>query len=293
MQHLFGHLCSGSDFSHDAYMRGTLEDTHYEDHQARKRARYEEECSTQSTEDSSFEACNAGLTQIDPKSELRDAMQQAIEPPAQPGGAQQPSSLHVQASSSSPVQKSVRPANQPADVPHTTDRVHAKQNEVRNAHRYLQEHAEPGLLEIGPIPPSWPPAKEHDWKSRPSPEAEGATASQHTSSTKQGFLASGDGACSPQPASQPQDSQLTDSLTLSLSESVIAPHSPRQDGESNHQDPGDEVMQTKKAARARLMARLRARTAAYLAAQESSYSAWADISLVSAGDNHNEKEEEL
>ena len=41
------------------------------------------------------------------------------------------------------------------------------------------------------------------------------------------------------------------------------------------------------------MARLRARTAAYLAAQESSYSAWADISLVSAGDNHNEKEEEL
>lgn len=273
-------------------MRETLEEMHYEDHQAGKRARYDEDFSTQSTDTSNVEAYDAilGETGCD---EFQHIMQQVNEPPGQLAGTQQPSSL--QAFSPLPAQELVPPASQIPDVPHTTDRAHAKRNEVRRAHRYLQEHAEPGLLEIGPLPSSWPPEEEHDPESRPSPEAGAGTSAQQISSTKQGFLVLGDGACSPQPRlSQPgQDSQHTDTLTISISESALAPESFASHGETDAQDSEHDEMKTKRAAKDRLMARMRARTAAYLAAQESSYSAWANVSLVSAGDNHTEREEEL
>lgn len=276
-------------------MRETLENTHYADHQARKRARYDQELSTQSTDNSNIETFDASLSDTG-RDEFQYAMQQSNEPPGQLAGTQQPSSL--QAFFPLPAQESVQPANQVPDVPRTTDRAHAKRNEVQKAHRYLQEHAEPGLLEIGPLPSSWPPEEEQDPESRPSPEAGTGASEQHISSTKQGFLATEDGVCSPQLhpsqlASQPRDSQHTDSLTLSISESALVPDSFDSHCETDHRDSEQEEIKTKRAAKGRLMARMRARTAAYLAAQENSYSAWADVSPVSAGFNHTEQEEEL
>jgi hypothetical protein len=83
---------------------------------------------------------------------------------------------------------------------------------------------------------------------------------------------------------QKTESQLTDSCPLSVSESALA--SPDWKLlENEAQNP--EVDGTN------LRLSRRARIAAYLAAREDTYSAWTDVSLVSARDNHTEEEIEL
>ncbi|KAJ5183387.1 hypothetical protein N7492_001003, partial [Penicillium capsulatum] len=291
---LFGHLCSSNDFSHDTYMRVTLKDAHYESQQARKRARYDQNASTQSTESSNIDACDISLSETD-RNEFCGSMQPANGPPGQDPGTQHPSSLRALFPA---IQEPRHPASQSPGISRDPDRTTAKRSEVRRAHRYLREHAKPDELGIGPLPSSWPAEEEHNLESKLGLDSRTSTSDHYTSSTRQGCFAVGDDPASPQPhpsqpASQLQDSQHTDSLTLSISESALAPDSFGSRAESAGRDSKQETMTPRPAAKDRLMARMRARTAAYLAAQEDSYSAWADVSPVSAGNTHTEPEEEL
>ncbi|KAJ6102017.1 DNA repair metallo-beta-lactamase [Penicillium sp. IBT 16267x] len=261
---LFGHLCSGEDFIHDAYMRETLDLQYDEEHHARKRARYEE-VSTQSTESSIDE-----------------------ELPLDTNGNLQPESSIT------------------CTVP---DRVQAKNEEIRRAHRYLLEHADPELLQIGPLPSSVLTNEgENSFDSISNSEPEVTISHQPTYTES-----NNDGANSPLPdnqsPSQLHESQQTDTFTLPISESALAPSSSidaetallAEDSSSDRGEPtsksgsgsGSGSGLRANAGRQRIMSRLRTRISAYLAAQEGSYSAWEDHSLVSAGSNHTEEETEL
>lgn len=242
-------------------MRETLDLQYDEEHHARKRARYEV-ASTQSTQPSEDE--------------------EEEELPSGTNGKNQPESSIM------------------CPIP---DRVQAKNEEIRRAHRYLLDHADPELLQIGPLPPSVLTNGEEDsFGTIDDSEPEATTPRQPTYTNF-----NNDGANSPRPdnqsPSQLQESQQTDSFTLPISESALAPSSPLDAetallAEDSSPDRGEPTSRSGSGLRAstgrqRITSRLRTRVSAYLAAQEGSYSAWEDHSLVSAGFNHTEEETEL
>lgn len=242
-------------------MRETLDLQCDEEHHARKRARYEV-ASTQSTQSSEDEE----------EEKLPSNMNEKRQP-----------------------ETSIM-----CTVP---DRIQAKNEEIRRAHRYLLEHADAKLLQIGPLPPSVQTNREEDsFNTINDSEPEATTPRQPT---YRSF--NNDGANSPLPdnqsPSQLQESQQTDSFTLPISESALAPSSPidaetallAEDSFPIRGEPSSESGSGlgASAGRQRIMSRLRSRISAYLAAQEGSYSAWEDYSLVSAGSNHAEEEPEL
>lgn len=178
--------------------------------------------------------------------------------------------------------------------------VRAKRDEIRRAHRYLQEHADPGLIQVDPLPSTWltetedrfDPAsakgREEEMLIPGQPNLESLATvpqlgSEQTTSTRTIDL-TGDGAASPRPITQQTESQHTDTLTLSISESAFdsADQGSVADGLQNPEQ-GQDILSRSR----------RARVAAYLAAREGTFSAWTDVSLVSAGDNHTEEEIEL
>lgn len=240
-------------------MRETLDLQCDEEHHARKRARYEVAStqSTRSSEDEEDEELPSGMA-----------------------GNHQPESSTL------------------CTIP---DRIQAKNEEIRRAHRYLLEHADPKVLQIGPLPPSvQTDREENSFNTVNDSEPEATTPRQPTYTSF-----NNDGANSPRPdnqsPSQLQESQQTDSFTLPISESALAPSSPidaetallAEDSFPIRGEPTSESGLGASAGRQRIMSRLRSRISAYLAAQEGSYSAWEDHSLVSAGSNHAEEEPEL
>ncbi|KAI3222875.1 hypothetical protein DTO012A7_8429 [Penicillium roqueforti] len=267
IRRLFGHLCSGTDFSHDNYMQQIVAN-HVDgegDLRARKRARYDMDLSTQSTQESS-----SGIEDL---------------------------SLGIADASRHPDQKqdSLHRLSQFEEA------ARVKRNEIRQAHRYLQEHAEPRLFQVNPLPSTWPTGKEDrfDPASDEGSEEEdtlipdqpylepSARGLRHRSepSTSTGIIdLTGDGTSSPHPINQKTDSQHTDILALSISESAF--DSPDQNSVGNRlRDParGEENLNRSR----------HARVAAYLAAREGTFSAWTNISILSAGDHHGEEEIEL
>jgi hypothetical protein len=254
IKRLFGHLCSGTTFSHDTYMRQTAKDDEDEDSpRARKRACHSLDTSTQNSQETNPSVADT----------IQDDQHQNL------------------AHQSSPSAEAAR----------------VKRNEIRRAHGYLHENAEPGLFQVDPLPSTWPTEKKdrfdaasegkvvdgHD-PSVPIPEQREskdlAPNSEPETPTKFVDL-TGDGAASPRPSNTQQtESQQTDILTISISESAL--DSPGQ------MIPSDENPDQDSLARSR-----RARVAAYLAARQDTFSAWTDVSLVSAGDNHAEEEIEL
>lgn len=272
MQRLFGHLCSGNEFSHDVYMYETLEDTDYEGNQrGRKKARYEENTPDQSTQASSQ---NGG--QGAPPADNDDGLPlERIEKTrqTQPNAKSPPKSTMGQSLDPS----SLRPPSPPKEEdPHRSDSpgfAHqelSKREEVRRAHQYLQENVDPGLIRIGPLHPP-----ELDSKQNPnSREIEQRT---------------------PSPQSHPtnaQDSQRTDITSLSMPESALAISPPPQKEciSRDALDPEDVAEDNQQSTQARIKARRRARITAFLAAREDT---WVDVSLTSAGNNHAEEEMEL
>ncbi|CAG8240533.1 unnamed protein product [Penicillium salamii] len=257
MERLFGHLCSGNMFTHDIRMRKIKEDEESESRPI-KRARYDTEVSTQSSQETS-----SGLDYIE--IHPADPTPQAEEQPL------------------------------PRQFGTSEDAAREKRNEIRRAHRYLHEHAQPGLLQLDPLPTTWPTADEdnfninvaneggeddEDDEATPVPEQHprhSATSSPVSKTNNPTRIYSTDGAMSPYPSNGQTDSQLTDTLTVSISESAF--DSPDQ--------MGDSPRNRESVARAR-----RARMDAYLAARRDTFSAWTDVSLVSA-DNHAEEEIEL
>ncbi|KAJ5036497.1 hypothetical protein NUH16_004372 [Penicillium rubens] len=261
IRRLFGHLCSGTDFSHDNHMRQTVADDADDegDLRARKRARYDMDLSTQSTQETSsgIEEFSLGAA---------DASQHH---------AQGHGSLH--------------------HLSQSEEAARVKRNEIRQAHRYLQEHAEPGLFQVNPLPSTWPTEKEDRFDpasgegseegdtlipDQPNlePSATGLRLGPEPSTSTRIIDLTGDGATSPRLIQQ-TDSQHTDILSLSISESAF--DSPDQNSVENGLP--DLARRGETVNRSR-----RARVAAYLAAREGTFSAWTDVSLVSA-DNQGEE----
>lgn len=298
IQRLFGHLCSGRDFAHDAYMRETLEDTDDEGNQrARKRARYDENLSTQSTQDSSVaEGGHATLSlegdeYLEPQDQISRLPMPAVESQKSFDG-QSTHSSSSQTLSPQTNQAKFKNTNRPADV----DQTKVKRDEVRKAHQYLQEHADPRLIHIGSLPP-WPAEEE---TSQTSEESTRAPTHQSSNEIPQYFNANNSKDEPPSLQIHPpqnQDSQLTETTSLSIPESalVISPpprneHTTRTTSDQNHEHEQEHDANGTHSMRNRITARTRARIAAYLAAREDS---WMDVSLISAGNNHAEEEMEL
>jgi hypothetical protein len=94
------------------------------DLRARKRARYDMSLSTQSTQETSNDIEDFSLGTAD-ASQHHDQKQY---------------SLH--------------------NLSQSEEAARVKRNEIRLAHRYLQEHAEPRLFQVNPLPSTWPTEKE-------------------------------------------------------------------------------------------------------------------------------------
>lgn len=233
------------------------------DLRARKRARYDMDLSTQSTQTSSgiedFSLGTAGASQHHDQKQY---------------------SLH--------------------NLSQSKEAARVKRNEIRQAHRYLQAHAEPGLFQVNPLPSTWPTEKEDKFdvaSDEGSEEEDTLTPDQpdlEPSATRLRLRSepstptriidlTGDGTTSPRPITQQTDSQHTDVLSLSISESAF--DSPDQNSvENGLSDPAQREEALNRSRRARV--------AAYLAAREGTFTAWTDVSLVST-DNHGEEEIEL
>lgn len=172
----------------------------------------------------------------------------------------------------------------------------SKHDEIRRAHRYLHEHHIPGLFEIDPVPSKWPTKSDEDFEVlhradenegdqyMPMPKQNNAGPS-NTSTIPESDASlvkskvTSDDTTSPYLISAQTDSQQTDVSTLSVSETAF--DSP--DREISNECP----YQEDSLARSR-----RTRVAAYRAARQDTFSAWADVSIVSV-DNHAEEEIEL
>ncbi|KAJ5157086.1 DNA repair metallo-beta-lactamase [Penicillium canariense] len=183
-----------------------------------------------------------------------------------------------------PVQEPDQSSNSLADArPSTPDTIKEKRNEVRRAHEYLQEHADPEELQIGPLPSTCSTGK--------------VDCSDDAESEKRGDI-EGAATQGPQEPSSlhvqmPSESTLgTLDSQVSLPESAFAP-SPTPEGSEELTRERLEELDAQQKKEGSSSGRRRARVAAYLAAKEDSYSAWADIPLTSAGDNHGEEEIEL
>lgn len=279
IQRLFGHLCSGNDFSHDAYMYELLGDSEDEENQhPRKRARYDEHLSTQSTQPSSLAEEGHASRTLD--GQTSGASGQAC----QPSFGQSVQLSHPQSSSLRRVQQQeVNSVHQTSGI---IDQTKAKRNEVRKAHQYLQVHVDPELIQIGALP-TWPEEKE----STQTPEESTRAPLQRDQNPIQEHEPHNPGNNTPSPnpqRTQQEDSQNTYISSLSISESALAISPPPLDEQSPAQDHG--ATEEGSSARDRDTGRRRARIAAYLAAREDS---WVDVSLTSAGNNHAEEEMEL
>ena len=312
MRRLFGHLCSGTDFSHDAYMREILGYKSHDDGRARKRLRYDEELWSQSTQSSVTEESHVTIKQPAQSPSENDHLRSQMrgfegrvvleDLSTQP----QPSI----SSSQSPMPSLLIPKSEALVNTSSTSensQAKAKRDEIRKAHRYLHDHTEPGLLQIGPLPSSWPPEGDEEVNSN---EESGATVAlcqktqtlspiySNSNNEQESHASNHESQLSTPKDDHPQESQCTDSFPLSISESVLVPSSSALLDEDsrlvpNHSSPDQEQEINRQAARQSHLARTHARVAAYFAAAQDTYSAWADVSLVSAGDNHAEEEIEL
>ncbi|KAJ5697319.1 hypothetical protein N7488_011003 [Penicillium malachiteum] len=244
IQSLFGQFCSGDKFLHDSIMRERLDAQYEDDRRQRKRPRYDDDLSTQTSEASSMSG--------------------------EPVPNQGPTS-HPQALRPSPI----------------SDQVRKNRKEIRKAHRYLQEHADPEL-QIGSLPSSIPTETSKD-----------SLTSQENLNPSFG----GDGTCSPRPehgiSSSLLESQKTDTMTLPISESLLVSTPVDADAALLDSDSSSERIRSSNrklrygAGRRRVMARLRGRIAAYLATSDSPYSAHQEQTLVSTGANHSDQEKDL
>lgn len=240
------------------------------DPRARKRTRYDPELSTQSTEGS-----NNPVMGNEPSTGSRDQTQTQTAAPF-----------------CDPIQETI---NKPLDFPLSNlETAEAKRNEIRQARRYLQEYADPEMFQIGALPSSWGTEGDEFEPGQKKKHASEAEEKPTTTDTAEFWEVlkidpGGDEATDGQMESQQADSQHT---ALSISESAFASPLPVEEqsvGLSEDNEPDSETTPTHHRSRTHTHARI----AAYLAARADTYSAWTDVSLVSAGDNHTEEEIEL
>ncbi|KAJ5278817.1 hypothetical protein N7478_004189 [Penicillium angulare] len=275
IRYLFGHLCSGEKFSHDDHMHDILDAQYDEEHHARKRVRYNNHDGNGNE--------NGNENDID--DDLATQSSQRSSMPEEP-------TLNTNRT----------PLAQYPVATTISDRAATRHSEIQKAHRYLHEIADSDLLQIGPLPSSFPTEKVN--ASFVSNTTSNGHTDQDTTTSQDLPLIPTDTNEQQQSQSPLNESQITDTLTLSITKSTLAPSSPvdadaalmasDSDSDSSPEISPNGTQGSKirrSAGRRRVMARLRGRVSAYLAASDGSYSAWEEHSLVSAGDNHAEETE--
>lgn len=294
MESLFGHLCSGMEFTHDAHMRKAVED---DEHRPKKKARYEEGFSQQSTQPSSGPIDYQPVTSTDLSGEV-DIVKPGRDPePDKPnisdvGQTSGQNTIPASSSEQVPPAPSITAAsqlNEPLQVPQKTREARkAKRNQIREAHHYLKSTPDDPALTIGALP-TWSSDEEaepnepdhphqHNQPSEPLENFPNSTTNiDQTSQT----LSIGDSAIS---------SQLDGAVPASALDIDI-------DGHDN--DPTPRASSAPSLPPNPIRPRLhranssRMRMEAYLAARADTYDAWSSMSLLSTGNNHTEEEIEL
>ncbi|GIK02338.1 hypothetical protein Aspvir_006387 [Aspergillus viridinutans] len=284
MRSLFGHLCSGQEFVHDQYMRDTIGND--EELRSRKRLRYEEDHSTQSTEQSISIDASIDRSLV--------VMPNTSEPQAQAHPRRTsilPSSLETApdaATNPNPKEPSPRPLPIPTSSPETAK---AKRNEIRRAWHFLHaERPHHPEIDLGALPSSWPTAEEDEFHL---PHRESSETGDETHTPTQDNMHYDTGNKDDMPNSQATNTLSISSSAFASQDQTLGPL--QQDG-SGDVDVDIPPSSERAPGRSRTLNRSsssRARRAAYLAARADSYDAWACMGLVSAGDNHSMEETEL
>ncbi|OJJ39655.1 hypothetical protein ASPWEDRAFT_104551, partial [Aspergillus wentii DTO 134E9] len=298
MQSLFGHLCSGDEFSHDARMRETLGNDEYS--RSRKRACLDDAISSQSTQYSSS-LRDSSLTGIwfnlDQSSQGVNADQRALAPNPTSPSKETPlssSSSRIHLPSSLETIKSTIQQTEPLHIPPSMPATQKfKRNEIRQAREFLKA-ANLGI-QIGPLPSSWPTEEEDEFNIK-KPEPATGKKDEHEHEDVDIDDAINDNNDDDTHTIHP-DSQLTNPLSIpdsafaSDEEQVIEIDSPSTNKTiSPGSSTGDNDTMHKSTLTKSSSSR---RRAAYLAARADSFEAWSSVSLVSAGNNHTEEEIEL
>ncbi|OGE51903.1 hypothetical protein PENARI_c012G02815 [Penicillium arizonense] len=255
---LFGHLCSGNKFSHDEHMRRTLaNESDEEGLRAKKRPRFDLDLSTQST-DTSDGIGDISLQTID--------MSQHIQPEIPTyqantfDGATKFDNNNIRQKQHPQAQANSAHSSQASILPSTcsTDNEDGHELSIRGA---KQNSLGPETAE----PYHTTPNREPRTPSIIDLTGDDITSPIHLNTQK-------------------TESQLTDSFPLSISESALgSPDRRLMDNGTQPPEKDDAGLRFSR----------HTRIAAYLAAREDTYSAWTDVSLVSARDNHTEEEIEL
>jgi hypothetical protein len=304
IERLFGHLCSGNDFSHDTHIRKILEDANSNDSRPRKRPRYEYDIATQSTRSSSVNdetQSNTGDPTTDDHLKVQSTSNNTNDQDDPAVSSQKQEDTRSQFSTP-PASSLKGQTSLPRDQLDTTDQVKAKRDEVRKAYRYLQENCDLGKLQLGQVPSSWTSnevdsANDEENTQKPPRHIALALSKKDPEPLGPPSFSGEDGAESSQPHDihppPNQDSQQTDALSISISESILAPSATENEDPGSSEGPDPAREQRAQLVRDRMKARTRTRVKAFIAAMRDTYDSWADMAIVSAGDNHTEEEMEL
>ncbi|KAJ6144282.1 hypothetical protein N7470_008177 [Penicillium chermesinum] len=155
---------------------------------------------------------------------------------------------------------------EPPASPGSLARAKAKRDEIRRAHRFLHDHAEPGLLTIEPLPVSWTPDREIEEQG---PLDSNQAFSTHHATQEQASKFSGGGALNA-PHGQPAPSNRH--VDVSLAHIDLTGDSLLDGGNESHvasREPGTGSRRARRqVGRERVMNRLRRQISDYLAADE-------------------------
>lgn len=301
MESLFGDLCSGDQFSHDAYMREIIEDDQL---RPRKRARYEE-LSQESTQKSSVvmdggtATFTEGMTQSPNgkapivKSDTRadtthtsTIEQSHISPTVPPPSSSSGDKIRIPSSLETINTELPNQQTDPLKIPNLPPEAEkAKRRSIHKAREFLKSHEDASAFHIGSLPSSWPTETE-------------SHSSQHPMLV-------------PNPNPNPSESQLTNPLSIPdsdfSSQDLIETPSYEDDSIPTSSNANNNTTNTNHSPHSPELSlpshpqpnphprsnSSRLRREAYLAARADSYEAWSSVALLSAGNNHTEEEIEL
>jgi hypothetical protein len=294
MRSLFGHLCSGHEFVHDQYMRDAIAND--EELRSRKRVRYDDDRSTQSTQQSISMDASIDRSPV--------AMPNTSEPQVQ---AQPRRTTTITSSLETVPDATINlksKTTSPLTIPKSTpEAAKAKRNEIRRAWHFLHaERPHHPEIDLGALPSSWPTAEEDGFHlpHRESSETgdETRTPTQDNMQSDHDHNLNDDDDDDDDNDNDTPNSQATNTLSISSSafasqDQTLGPF--QQDGPSDVDGdiPPSSEGATGQPRTLNRSSSARARRAAYLAARADSYDAWACMGLVSAGDNHSMEETEL
>lgn len=324
MESLFGDLCSGDQYSHDARMREIIEDDQL---RPRKRARYDEELSQESTQQSSALIDDGAVATFSDNMTLSpdgkaptvnsatradvthtSVIEESCIPPTIPLSSSSSSGDRIRVPSSLETintETSYQPTHSLKIPKLPPEAEKAKRRSIHEAWKFLKSHEDASAFHIGALPASWSTeAETHSSSQHPKPERE----LEHEPSNNNSFNSN----------SNPSKSQLTNSPSIldsafssqelteipTYENDFISTFNDSHANDANNDttnnlyspysfSPSFQPPSPRHNSHPTRSSSSRLRREAYLAAKEDSYEAWSSVALLSAGNNHTEEEIEL